>query len=199
MTANSSVGAPNAGDTLTFSGQIAATGNYTFTKFGAGTVVLSNTANNYTGVTTVMAGTLKLGASGVIPTASTLAKSWSTSPGKLDLAGHDETINGLEGTGTVDNSTGTGAYTLTVGSGNASDTFSGVIQNTSGSVNLTKIGSGRRRSPGPTPTRAGHWSAPGRCNWVPTTSWPTAAPWKSMGYPRRSAWRLAPTPWQASR
>ena len=63
MTANSSVGAPNAGDTLTLSGQIAATGNYSFTKFGAGTVVFSNTANNYTGMTTCMPGTLKLGAS----------------------------------------------------------------------------------------------------------------------------------------
>jgi len=109
MTANSSVGAPSAGDTLTLSGQITASGNYSFTKVGEGTVVFSNTSNNYTGMTYVNAGTLRLGASEVIRHGPNTGNVTVTSPGRLDLAGHDETIGGLYGTGTVDNTAGSGS------------------------------------------------------------------------------------------
>ena len=82
---------------------------------------------------------MKLGASNVLPDGA--GKGDVTDNGTLDMAGFSDTINGLNGSGTVDNSTGTG-NTLTVGGNNANSTFSGVIQNTSGSLGLAKTGTG---------------------------------------------------------
>ena len=63
----------------------------------------------------------------------------------LDLAGHNATINGLNdgrgGGGTVD-STVAGPPILTVGGNDATSAFSGTIQNTAGTLSLTKIGAG---------------------------------------------------------
>ena len=50
----------------------------------------------------------------------------------MDLGGFSETINGLSGSGTVDNAVGTGAYTLTVGNNDQTSTFSGTITDTTG-------------------------------------------------------------------
>ncbi|MCW1925719.1 autotransporter-associated beta strand repeat-containing protein [Luteolibacter arcticus] len=62
--------------------------------------------------------------------------------GIFDLNGTSETINNLTGaTGTVDN-TAAGAAVLTLGSNNGSATYSGTIQNSVGSLGITKIGSG---------------------------------------------------------
>jgi len=116
-------------------------------------VVLANTANNYTGNTII--GTngpsyyapgsqawLKLGASGVIPNGSGNGNVfiYQVYKGLLDLAGFTQTINGLSGDGTVDNSAGNGS--LSIGNNNQSSTFNGVIQNTVGNVSVTKVGSG---------------------------------------------------------
>ncbi|MGD1017975.1 MAG: autotransporter-associated beta strand repeat-containing protein [Verrucomicrobiia bacterium] len=109
------------------------------TKDGTGTLILANTGDAYVGATTISAGTLKLGANNVIPDGA--GKGDVTDNGTLDMAGFSDTINGLNGSGTVDNSTGTG-NTLTVGGNNANSTFSGVIQNTSGSLGLAKAGTG---------------------------------------------------------
>ena len=49
---------------------------------------------------------------------------------------------GLYGAGTIDNLSSSGSSTLTVGVNNATSIFFGTIQNTLGSVALTKIGSG---------------------------------------------------------
>jgi autotransporter-associated beta strand protein len=116
-------------------------------------VVLANTANNYTGDTVIgtngpgfyAAGTqacLKLGAAGVIPNGAgkgnvVINQAYN---GLLDLAGFNQTINGLSGDGVITNSTGNSV--LTVGNNNQSSLFSGVIQNTSGRLAVTKIGSG---------------------------------------------------------
>ena len=108
-------------------------------KTGGGTVTLTG-ANTYGGNTVINAGTLKLGASGVIPDGAGAGN--VTVNGTLDVAGQTETINGLSGSGTVDNSTGTGTYVFTVGANNQSGTFSGVIKNTSGTLSLTKTGAG---------------------------------------------------------
>ncbi len=100
-------------------------------------------ANSYTGNTTVNGAntTLILGAANQIPNGvgkGNVAMAGS----KLDLAGFSETINGLSGSGTVDNlSTGT-ANTLTLGDGDASASFSGTIANTNGELSLVKVGSG---------------------------------------------------------
>jgi autotransporter-associated beta strand protein len=64
--------------------------------------------------------------------------------GTLNMNGvASETVNGLDGSGTVDilNPAG-GAFNLTVGNGNSNGVFSGIIQNTYGSIALTKTGFG---------------------------------------------------------
>lgn len=116
-------------------------------------VVLANTGNNYTGNTIIgtngpgyySAGTfawLKLGASGVIPNGAGNGNVfiYQAYGGLLDLAGFTQTINGLSGDGEVDNTAGNGS--LTVGNNNATSTFNGVIQNSVGTLALTKIGAG---------------------------------------------------------
>ena len=60
--------------------------------------------------------------------------------GTLNLAGFNETINGLNGAGTVDG--GSGTPTFTVGDNNATSNFTGTIKNTAGSLALVKIGTG---------------------------------------------------------
>jgi autotransporter-associated beta strand protein len=59
----------------------------------------------------------------------------------LDLNTNSDAINGLFGSGTVDTVAG-GTPTLTVGSSGSSSVFNGVIQNTAGTLALTKNGSG---------------------------------------------------------
>ena len=109
------------------------------------TLALSNTSasiNNYQGNTTIGTKTiLVLSGSGVeqIPNGSTAGN--VALSGTLNMGGNSETINGLSGSGTVDNGV-SGTPTLTVGDNNATSTFSGPIVNTSGTLALTKIGTG---------------------------------------------------------
>jgi autotransporter-associated beta strand protein len=116
--------------TLTFSGSgstgvsgVIANGSTStagvLTKSGAGTLTLSGN-NTYTGGTNINAGTLQLGNSERIAnnTAVTIA-----SGATFDLNNFTETIGALSGTGTVQ----LGSGMLTVGSGNASSTFSGAF------------------------------------------------------------------------
>ncbi len=107
------------------------------TKSTAETVVLSG-ANVYSGPTAVPAGTLRLGAGGVIPDASSVDVG-----GTLDLDGHDETIGPLAGDGAV----ALGAGTLTVNTNLiAGKFFSGVIDGPGG---LAKTGLGTQGLTGP--------------------------------------------------
>ena len=143
-------------DALTVSGSITGPGTLVkgildfaagATQNGGGVVTLANTANNYQGGTVVNFGTLKQGASGVIPYgpgAGDLTVNSSTlGSGTLDLAGYNAPLNGLWGNGTVTNSATSGSNLLTVGNNNATSTFAGVIQNPSGStISLSKSGSG---------------------------------------------------------
>ena len=109
------------------------------TKSGSGMWVLSG-VSSYGGITTISAGTLKLGANNVIPNSSALIVN-----GTFDLQGFSDTVgslaSGSSGTRLVTSSS-TGIVTLTVGGDNTSTTYSGVIQNGSGSVGLTKAGTG---------------------------------------------------------
>ena len=59
----------------------------------------------------------------------------------MDLYGNSALINGLSGSGTVDN-TGGARSVLTLGNNDASSTFSGVIQNAGGSLGLLEQGAG---------------------------------------------------------
>jgi autotransporter-associated beta strand protein len=123
----------------TMSGILSSTGTSgSLTKTGAGTLVLSG-ANTYSGTTTVSAGTLKLGAANVIPDGT--GKGNVSVAGTMDLNTYSETINGLSGAGTVDTVAG-GTPTLTVGNNDQTTTFTGVIQNTAGTLALTKSGTG---------------------------------------------------------
>jgi autotransporter-associated beta strand protein len=133
----------NAGNvpngTMVFSAPIAGSGNFALsTSFSNGVAILS-ASNTYIGTTTIGSGTLRLGASGVIPDGA--GSGTVTVTGTLDLNSFSETINGLSGAGIVDTIAG-GTPTLTVGSGNATSTFTGIIQNTAGTLALVKTGTG---------------------------------------------------------
>lgn len=115
------------------------TGAVSLTKAGSATVTI-NTAATYSGATVIGAGTLKLGAANVIPNGA--ANGDVTVNGTLDLNDFSETINGLNGYGTITNVAGTGTRTLTIGDNDASGTFSGIITAGTGTTGLTKIGTG---------------------------------------------------------
>jgi len=67
-------------------------------SLNAGTLVLAGTASDYGGVTSVIGGTLALGASHVIPDASRVAVARFAT---ADFTGFSDTVNGLQGLGTV--------------------------------------------------------------------------------------------------
>ncbi len=106
-------------------------------KFDAGTWTLTNTGNSYAGRTYIQVGTLKLGAAGVIPDLSTV-----TGAGTFDMNGYSETVGSMARTGITDIVSAGGTSTLTCGGDNTSTTNSGVIKNTTGTLSLTKVGSG---------------------------------------------------------
>lgn len=111
-------------------------------KSTSGTLILDGT-NAYAGDTTfaVGGGTIQLGASNVLPD-GTGKGNFVTTNGLLNMNGFSDTVNGLSGTGTVDNLAASTTSTLTVGGNNASSTFSGVLQNTAGSAVLALIKTG---------------------------------------------------------
>src|SRR5205823_6512528 len=98
-----------------------------------GTTVVLNTANSYNGPTTVQnSGTLKLGASNVLPSSPQTAMSVNTSS-VFDMASFSDGVASLAGdsTATVKNSVAGGTSTLTVNPINGvSTTFAGVIAGT---------------------------------------------------------------------
>jgi autotransporter-associated beta strand protein len=137
------MGAPNvwdvdSGRTLTLGGVVSGSA---LTKLGDGTAILQ-AANTWAGGTTVGAGTLQLGASEVIPNGAGTGN--VTIDGTLDLNGFSEQVNGLGGSGTVDNRAAGTASVLTVGNNNQAGTFSGTLQNSgsSASLELVKTGTG---------------------------------------------------------
>jgi autotransporter-associated beta strand protein len=141
-------------------GQITGSGALTFgmkdTTTGAGATTVYNTANDWTGGLTIQSNnnstTLNLGASGVLTdTGSVTFNNVSTTNRSiLDMKGFNETVDLLvssgssasSATGIVTNS-GATQSTLTLGGGSASSaTFTGVIQDGTSSIALTKSGSG---------------------------------------------------------
>jgi autotransporter-associated beta strand protein len=106
------------------------------------TVRLANatgTANDYQGPTAVEANTtLALGAADQVPNG--VGKGDVSVSGNFNLGGFSDTINGLSGSGSVE--AGGGTPTFTVGDGDATASFGGVLGNASGALSLVKIGSG---------------------------------------------------------
>lgn len=117
-------------------------------KNGLGIVRLDNTFS-HSGSTTISNGILQLGVDNALPF-GTGKGNVAMNPGNaliaiFDLNGFDQTLNGITssglGTSRIDN-TAAEAATLTLGAGNASGIFSGIIQNTGGALSLVKTGSG---------------------------------------------------------
>ena len=143
MAGTGTVSATGAAATLTAGGNNASTtfsgvlqngtGTLGLTKTGTGTMTLSG-ANTYSGATTVSAGTLQAGS-----TTALSATSDYTVNSILNLGAFSNTIGSLAGSGTVN---ATGSATLSAGGDNASTTFSGALQNGTGTLALTKKGSG---------------------------------------------------------
>ncbi len=124
-------------DVLTVSGSIG--GSVTvITKFGDGTLALSNAANSYAGDTAITQGTLRLGASEVIPHGAGKGGVTLGLGATLDLAGFSETINHLSGQGTITTSAALGTEKLTVGDATNSR-FGGTI---TGPLEIEKVGPG---------------------------------------------------------
>jgi autotransporter-associated beta strand protein len=117
---------------VTLSGAIS--GNGGLSKTEAGTLILTG-ANAYTGTTTISAGTLRLGSANVIPDGS--GRGNIAVAGTLDLNGFSETINGLSGAGTVDNTAVSTPATLTVTTGSV---FNGILRNSGANLALVKAG-----------------------------------------------------------
>jgi autotransporter-associated beta strand protein len=107
-------------------------------KQGGGLLVLAQT-NTYNGNTVISNGTIQLAAVNAIPGGG--GKGDVTVDGTLDLSANNDLINGLSGSGTIDTVAG-GTPILTIGSSGSSSTFGGVIQNTAGTLAVTKSGGG---------------------------------------------------------
>jgi fibronectin-binding autotransporter adhesin len=110
------------------------------TKAGNGTLYFQ-AANTYAGDTAITGGTLKTVAANALPGGAGYGNVSVASGATLDLAGVSQSINGLSGLGTVNNSL-SGSVTLTVGGNNATSTFDGKLQNSAGVLGINKIGSG---------------------------------------------------------
>src|SRR5205823_5543158 len=111
----------NSTGTLILNGQISGNGPLIKgqTAGTSGPLILTNTANNYGGDTQILLGSIKLGASGVIPDTSNVQVN-----SLLNVNGMTETIGGLTSTvstGTVDLAGGT----LSIGASNAASIIFG--------------------------------------------------------------------------
>jgi fibronectin-binding autotransporter adhesin len=120
-------------DAVTFAGVIAGAGGVT--QIGTGTTILTGT-NTYSGGTIITVGTLEAGSASALSQNSEF-----TVNSILDLHGFNSTIASLSGTGAVLNN-GATAAALAVGNNNASTTFSGVLQDGTSALQLTKSGTG---------------------------------------------------------
>jgi autotransporter-associated beta strand protein len=124
-------------------GALSGAASLTLAATNTRTLSVATYLNEYSGDTVISGGTLKLLEFDVIPHGAGKGNLTINAPGVLDLNSQPETVNGLSGTGTVDTVAGDGSPIFTVGSNNANSTFNGVIKNTTGSLGLTKTGTGR--------------------------------------------------------
>ncbi len=117
---------------------LAASGGLTMN--GASTNRLGG-ANTFAGPLTINSGTVQLGNAAAIPSGPGKGDVTVAPGATLNLSANSQTINGLFGSGTVDNLTGAATYTFTIGnnSTNSGGSFSGTIQNTSGTIAVTKV------------------------------------------------------------
>jgi autotransporter-associated beta strand protein len=113
------------------------------TKSGAGTLVLSG-AGTYTGTTAINAGTVLVNNITALGTNSAVTFANDASA-ILDMNGYNLSVGSLSGGGTAGGkitSGLTGMLNLTIGGDNATKTFSGLIEDGSGTISIVKNGSG---------------------------------------------------------
>jgi autotransporter-associated beta strand protein len=109
-------------------------------EVSSGTVTLAG-ADTYTANTTIDSGAmLKAGGSAALPYGS--GKGNVSISGTLDLNGTNASINGLSGSGNVDNTSPTNPAVLNIGNADVDATFAGVVQNTGTNLALVKTGAG---------------------------------------------------------
>jgi len=135
------------GNRLDYTGVISGTGNITINGVGVGKKLLmtGSSANTWVGGLTITAGSFLQLSNGGFSGVNFLPDGTSvTVDGTLINAknGTNETIGTLSGSGSLSGYSTGGANTWTVGSGDGSSTFSGVISNGTGVLNFTKIGTG---------------------------------------------------------
>lgn len=106
---------------------------------GGRALSLSGAVSGNFALTIAGAGKLSLGVSNILPSGAGAGNLILN--GTLDLNGTSQSVNGLSGSGLVDN-TAAGSATLTVGTNDAAGTFSGIIQDTGGALALVKNGTG---------------------------------------------------------
>ena len=143
---------------ITLNGPVTGVGGFKII-WDAYSVVLGSALNDFSGDITIggsdslgsgSAAIVQLGADNAVPSGAGKGNIvFNYGVGKqdiFDLNGHSASANGLVSTDNlgalIDNKSGIGSYTLTVGGNNASSYFGGVIANTSGKINLTKTGAG---------------------------------------------------------
>ncbi|PHY00274.1 MAG: hypothetical protein CK530_11290 [Planctomycetaceae bacterium] len=125
----------NPGLSATVTATLTGTGD--LGKAGTGTLILSGTANNYSGKTSVAEGTLQAGASNVIPNASQVAVARFAT---LDFNGNSDTVAGVSGLGSVTNIGGSLTVNIT---GTSDIRFDGTLSGTADFI-VNSSGSGRQ-------------------------------------------------------
>jgi autotransporter-associated beta strand protein len=125
-------------DVLTLASPLTATTTGGLTKNGLGILILSG-VNAQTGTVTVNEGTLRLAAGAVLGAANQALT--IRQGGVFDLGGVSVplAVGSFNGSGTVTNS-GTSVATLTIGNNNTAGVFSGLLQDGSAPLALTKAG-----------------------------------------------------------
>jgi len=129
-------------NTLTLNALITSTTTGGFTKVGAGTLIIAG-LNAQTGVNSINEGTVQLSTGGRLSAGGTTATLSIRQGAVLDLNGVNVSlgIDDFNNNGTVTN-TNAAAVTLTIGNSNGAGTSFGIIDQTNGVINFTKLGTG---------------------------------------------------------
>lgn len=156
--------AGNSTGDMIITGGLTGSGGLTIRSQTSRAIVIGGTNNDYLGSTRIYTdstanSTLRLGGNNALPhgigKGNLVFTTSASGTATLDLAGYDQTINGLTNAGSgsggkiIDNLTAGSVSTLTIGANNTTASFSGVIKNTSGTINLVKTGSGNQTLSGP--------------------------------------------------